>query len=87
MFSETFLAILTEVQGVTWEIVRDKEKIFYNVGSEALEQVAQRYSWCPIPRDLQGKAGPGPGLPDWAVVSLFVAGELGWMAFRGPFQL
>jgi len=44
MFSETLLVILTEVQGVTWEIVRDKEKIFYNVGSEALEQVAQRYS-------------------------------------------
>ena len=31
---------------------------------------------CPIPGDFQGKAGSGPGQPDLAVVSLFIAGEL-----------
>ena len=33
------------------------------------------------------KLDPGSGQPDLAVVSLFIAGELDWMAFRDPFQL
>lgn len=32
-----------------------------------MEQAAQRCGWCPIPGDIQGKAGSGPGLPDLAV--------------------
>ena len=29
-----------------------------------------------VPGDFQGEAGSGPGQPDLAVVSLFIAGEL-----------
>jgi len=36
-----------------------KEKSFYDQGSEALEQVAQRGVGCPIPGDIQGQAGRG----------------------------
>ena len=46
------------------------------MSGEALAQVAQRCSGCPIPGDFQGQAGSDPGQPDLAVVSLFIAGEL-----------
>jgi len=36
-----------------------KEKVFYNEGSKAQEQVAQRCGGCPIPGDTQGQAGWG----------------------------
>lgn len=36
---------------------------------------------------LEGQAGPGPGQPAGAAVSLFVAGLLDEMAFKGPLQL
>jgi len=52
-----------------------KGKIFYSEGGEALEQVAQRCG-CPVTGDFQGKAGSGPGHPELAVMSLFIAGEL-----------
>jgi len=45
--------------------IRDKEEIFYNEGSETLEQVAQRGSGGPIPENIQGQIGWGskqPGL-------------------------
>lgn len=37
---------------------------FYNKGSEALEQVAQRGDGCPVHGDSQGKVGSGLGKPD-----------------------
>ena len=43
---------------------------------EAQEWVAQRCGGCLIPGEFQGEAGSGPGQPDLAVVSLFIAGEL-----------
>ena len=39
-------------------------------------QVGQRCGGCSVPGDFQGQAGSGPGHPDLAVVSLFIAGEL-----------
>ena len=39
------------------------------------------------PRDFQGKTGSGPGQADLAVMSLFIAEELDWIASRGPFRL
>lgn len=33
------------------------EEVFYYQGCEALAQVAQRGSRCPIPGDIQGQAG------------------------------
>ena len=36
-------------------------------GIETLEQAAQRCGRCPIPRDLQGKAGSDPRQSDLAV--------------------
>ena len=64
-----------------------KEKGFYNEGGEALAQVAQRGSACPIPGDSQGQArwGSEPLMELW--VSPLTAGELDQMAFKGPFQL
>ena len=53
-----------------------KEKVFNSEGGEALEQIAQRCGGCPIHGDFQGKAGPGPGQPDVAVMFLFIAGDL-----------
>ena len=41
-----------------------KKKIFHSEGGEALEQIAQRFVGCLVPRDFQGKAGPGSGQPD-----------------------
>ena len=63
-----------------------KKNIFYDNGSEALEQVSQRGGACPVPGDIQGQAGRDSEHPDQAV-SLFIAGELDKMAFKGPFQL
>ena len=37
----------------------------------------------PIPRDIQGKAGCGSEHLMELKVSLFTAGELGWLAFKG----
>jgi len=33
------------------------EEVFYGKGSEALAQVAQRGSGCPVPGDIQGHTG------------------------------
>ena len=41
-----------------------KEVFFYVKGSEALEQVAQRGSGCPILGDIQGQAGWGSDQPN-----------------------
>ena len=38
-------------------LVGHKEKVFYNKGGEALDQVAQRGRGCPILGDTQGQAG------------------------------
>jgi len=51
-----------------------------------LEQAAQRCGWCPLPGDFEGKAGSDPGQPDLAVVSLFIAGELDYTAFKRSLQ-
>ena len=40
------------------------EQIFY---SKEVEQVAQRYSVCPIPGGIQGQDGWDPGHPDLVV--------------------
>ena len=34
-----------------------KEEIFYDKGGEALTEVAQRCSGCPVPGDTQGQVG------------------------------
>ena len=41
----------------------------------------------PIPGDFQGQAGLGSRQHDLAVVFLFIAGELGEVTVKGPFQL
>ena len=53
------------------------EHVFYSEGGEALAQAAQRGGGSPDPEDTQGQAGQGNGQPDLAVISLFIAGELG----------
>ena len=63
-----------------------KEKVFYSKGREALAHVAQRGGGCFIPGDTQGQAGQGSEYLMELWVSLFTAGELDWMAFKGPFQ-
>ena len=62
------------------------EKVFYSEGDKALEQVTQSCDWCSIPGDIQVEAGSGPGQPDLAGMSLFIAGELDRMTFKGLFQ-
>ena len=42
-------------------------EIHYSEGGEALEQVVQRSSGCPIHGDLQGQAGQCSEQPDLAV--------------------
>lgn len=37
---------------------------FFTEGSEALAQAAQRSCGCPIPGDVQGWLGVGPGQPE-----------------------
>jgi len=39
---------------------------------------------CPLPGDTEGQVGRGP---EHLMASLFIAGELDWMTFKGPFQL
>ena len=48
------------------------EKVFYSESGEALEQIVQRYAWCPVPEDFHSKAGSGYEQPDLAIH----AGEL-----------
>ena len=64
-----------------------KKEVFYNKGGEALEQVAQSGGGCSIPGDIQDQAGWGPEQLGLVVMSPFIAGELGQMAFKGPLQL
>ena len=61
--------------------------VFYHQGGEAVAQVAQRGGGCPIPGDTQGQAGWGSEHLMELWVSLFIAGELDWVAFKGLFQL
>ena len=56
-------------------------------GGEALEKVAQRGRGCPIPGDIQGQAGWSSEHLMELQVSLFTAGELDQMTFKGNFQL
>lgn len=44
-----------------------KEEVFYNKGSEALEQVAWRRGGSPIPGDINYQTGQGSEQPDLAV--------------------
>ena len=64
-----------------------KEKVLYNTGGEVQEQAAQRGGWCPVPRDIQGQAEPGPEHLIELQMSLFTAGELDQMTFKGLFLL
>jgi len=68
-------------------VLSSSKRLSSGLYSEAIKQVAQGCSWCPIPGDFQGEGGPGPGQCDLAVVSLFTVGEMDWTAFKGPFQL
>jgi len=61
--------------------------IFYDKGSEALEQFAQRGGGCPVPGDTQGQAGWGSEHLIVLYMSLVTAGELDKMTSKGPFQL
>jgi len=56
--------------------IAHKEEVYYNKGSEALSQDAQRCDGCPIPADTQGQAGQGSDHPTELWVSLFIAEEL-----------
>jgi len=47
--------------------------------------LAQRDGGCPIPGNIQGQAGWGSELQMELWVSLFTAGELVQMAFKGSF--
>ena len=51
-----------------------------------MEQVTQRCDGCPIPGDTQGQAAWGSEHLLYLQVTLFIAGELDKMAFKGPFQ-
>ena len=62
-----------------------RKKLFYNKGGEALAQVAQRCGGCPVLRNSQGQAGWGSEQLMELWVSLFSAGKLEKMAFKGPF--
>ena len=63
--------------------------VFYNKGSQAVEQAAQICGGCPCPisTDTQGQTGQGSEHLMELQVSLFIAGELDQMEFKGPFQL
>ena len=52
-----------------------------------LAQVAQRCGEYPIPADTQGQARQGSEHLMELWVSLFIAGPLDQMAFKGPFHL
>ena len=43
-----------------------EEEAFYNRGSEALAQVAQRGDGSPVPEGIQGQSGPGSEQADLA---------------------
>jgi len=60
---------------------------FSSKGGEALAQVAQRGGGCPIPGDTRGQAGWGSEHLIELLMSLFIAGELSLIAFKGSFQL
>lgn len=49
-------------------------------------QVAQIAGGCLTPGATQGQAGPGSEHLIELQASLFSAGELGWMIFKGHFQ-
>jgi len=65
------------------------EEVFYSEGGEALEQVTQKCGGSPIAGDDGSRSGWWEALSTlielW--VSLFIAGELDQMIFKGPFQL
>ena len=53
-----------------------KEKNFYVEGGEALAQVSQRGSRCPIPGHIPGQVGWGSEKPDLLKMFLLTAGGL-----------
>lgn len=62
------------------------KKFFNRKGGLALELVAQKGGGSPVLGDVQGQDGSGSEQP-YLAVDMFTAGDLGWMAFRDPFQL
>lgn len=62
-----------------------KKKVFHTKDGKALVQVAQRGSGNSVPGGTEGQARWGSGQPD--VTVLFIARELDWTTFKGPFQL
>ena len=42
------------------------KNFFYNEGCEALEWIAQRGGWCPLPGGVQGQVGQGSEQPNLA---------------------
>ena len=52
-----------------------------------VKQAAQRGGSCSVPGDIQGQAAPLSEHLMELGMSLFIAGQLDWMAFEGPFWL
>ena len=65
----------------------DIMEVFYNKGGEALAQVAQRHSGCSVPGNTKGQAEQGSEHLTEMWVSLFIVGELVYMAFKCHYQL
>ena len=53
----------------------------------ALEKASQKGGGCPVPVDIQGQSGGALSILTELWVSLFIAGELDQMTFKGSFQL
>jgi len=59
----------------------------FNKPSPKLAQGAQRSSGCPIPGDMQGQVGWGPGQPGLVGGNQLMACSWGWMIFKVPSKL
>ena len=59
----------------------------FNKPSPKLAQGGQRSSGCPIPGDMQGQVGWGPGQPGLVGGNQLMACSWGWMIFKVPSNL
>lgn len=65
-----------------------REIFFFNKKcNEALEQIAQKGGGYSVSGDVQGQTGWALSNMTYLLMSLFIAGKLDKMIFKGPFQL